>query len=262
MIRDREKFDRFLTASVVLHVGLFGVVLFSPSFFAMDAGSWGSETATGDGIGVQIVGSVSGIPLPPPPVVQPDAAANPSPGFYNTEPAAPPPPPEDAEPVPETTAPVRTTPPPRPERPAPARPSADEAPPPPDNAVPFGQGGRPALTYGQYQTGAGSAGVGFGDGAFGDRYAWYVQAMIRRISQNWLQSLVDSRVRTAPRVYLEFDIARNGSISNVAIKQSSGIPSLDRSAERAIRASNPLAALPGDFRGSSITVSFYFEYLR
>ena len=97
-----------------------------------------------------------------------------------------------------------------------------------------GQGGRPALAYGQFSTGAGAAGIGFGDATFGNRYGWYVDAMTRAISQNWLKSLVDSRVGRAPRVYLNFDIGRNGKISNLGVQQSSGIPSLDRSAQRAV----------------------------
>ena len=148
--------------------------------------------------------------------------------------------------------------------------STDEkknAPPPPEpevptNAVPFGQGGRPALAYGQFTTGAGPAGIGFGDGTFGNRYGWYVDSITRRISQNWLQSLVDQRVHAAPRVYLSFDIDRSGKISNITLMQPSGIPTLDRSAQRAILASNPLPPLPPDYRGSSVNVSFYFEYAR
>lgn len=262
MKRNADKFDRFVTMSVVFHFALLALLVFSPTLFPVQGGSWGTDTASGDAIGVSITGSMSGINLPAPAVVQPDAAANPSAGFYNTDKAAPPPPPEDAEPIPETTAPVKTTAPPKPARTPSRQPAPAEAPPAPDNAIPFGQGGRPALTYGQFQAGAGSLGVGFGDGAFGDRYGWYVQAITRRISQNWLQSLVDSGIRTAPRVYLSFVIGREGTVSGAEVKQSSGIPSLDRSALRAILASNPLPALPGDFRGSSITVSFYFEYVR
>src|SRR5262249_35723778 len=131
---------------------------------------------------------------------------------------------------------------------------------PPDNKIPYGEGGRPAMSYGQFSTGAGQAGIGFGDSAFGDRYSTYVNAITRAISNNWLKSLVDARVQRAPRVYLGFDIARDGTISNVEVKQSSGIPSLDRSALRAVMNSNRLPALPSDFRGSSVSVSFYFEY--
>ena len=102
--------------------------------------------------------------------------------------------------------------------------------------------------------------MGFGDATFGDRYSTYVNAMTRTISNNWLKQMVDSSVQRAPRVYVTFDIARDGTISNFAIKQSSGIPSLDRSAQRAITASSPLNPLPTDYRGGSVNVLFYFEY--
>ena len=118
------------------------------------------------------------------------------------------------------------------------------------------------MAYGQFATGAGQAGIGFSDGTFGEKYGYYVDAMTRRISQNWLQSLVDTRIQRAPRVYVSFEIARNGTIDQIQIKQGSGIPSLDRSAERAIHASNPLQPLPSDYRGSSVSVTFYFEYSR
>jgi len=198
-------------------------------------------------------------------VVTEDVAANDSKGLYTSEEATPPPPEPDAIPVPETKAPVKVTP-PKP-KPRPVVPAKKSEPPPvepevPTNAVPFGQGGRPALAYGQFTTGAGPAGIGFGDGTFGNRYGWYVDAITRRISQNWLQSLVEQRIRSAPRVYLSFDIDRTGKISNMELKQPSGIPSLDRSAQRAIQVSNPLPPLPADYRGSSINVSFYFEYAR
>lgn len=265
MRTDGEKFDRWLVMSAVFHVVVFTLVAFSPTLFPMrgDA-SWGSNTGGAGGINVKIVGTVSGVSLPSPEVVTEGAAANDSQGFYKTEDAVPPPPDNDAEPIPETKAPVRVTPPPPKPRRAvtPPKSTAPVEPEVPANAVPFGQGGRPALTYGQFTTGAGPAGIGFGDGTFGNRYGWYVDAITRRISQNWLQSLVDNRIRTAPRVYLSFDIERNGTISNMEIKQASGIPSLDRSAQRAILASNPLPALPGDYRGGTVNVSFYFEYAR
>jgi len=118
------------------------------------------------------------------------------------------------------------------------------------------------MSYGQFSTGAGEAGIGFGDAGFGDRYSTYVNAITRAISNNWLKSMVDSRIQKAPRVYVTFDIEKDGTISGFGVQQSSGIPSLDRSAERAVRASSPLPPLPGDYRGSKVNVIFYFEYSR
>jgi periplasmic protein TonB len=258
----QERLDRWLIASVFFHAALFTLAIFSPSLFPSFGSNWGSPTGGAGGINVKIVGSVSGVPLPTPEVVEEKAAANESPGFYKTEEAPPPPPPDKAELIPETKAPVKTTPPPKPPKPAASSKKTTAPAPPPSNAIPYGQGGRPALAYGQFSTGAGAAGIGFGDSTFGDRYGWYVDAITRAISQNWLKSLIDTRMAKAPRVYLSFDIARNGKVGNVAVAQSSGIPSLDRSAQRAVLASDPLPSLPPDYRGGSINVNFYFEYSR
>ena len=257
-----EKFDRSIVASVFLHGALFTLVIFSPKLFPAFQVNWGSPNGGSGGMNVKIVGSVSGVPLPTPEVTQEKAPANESPGFYKTEEAPPPPPPDKAELIPETRAPVKTTPTPKPPKPA-AAPKAAPAPEaPPPNAIPYGQGGRPALAYGQFSTGAGSAGIGFGDSTFGNRYGWYVDAVTRAISQNWLKSLVDARMNKAPRVYLSFEIAHNGKISNLGVQQSSGNPSLDRSAQRAVLASDPLPPLPPDYRGGDVKVIFYFEYSR
>jgi protein TonB len=249
--------------SLQAHGGLYVLLLPSPSMFPVRTENWGSGGNTG-GIDVKIVGSVAGINLPAPEVVTKNVPANDSAGLYKSEEAPPPPPPSENTvliPDPEVAVRKPPPPPPKPVPPATGKPAAvpDSA---PANAVPFGQGGKPDLAYGQFATGVGSAGVGFDDGAFGERYGYYVDVMTRRISENWLRSLVDNRVQRAPRVYLSFVIGRDGKISDIVVVQPSGISSLDRSAERAIRASDPLPSLPTDYRGSSVQVKFYFEYSR
>jgi len=86
--------------------------------------------------------------------------------------------------------------------------------------------------------------------------------MRNRISANWLQTMVSPNILSAPRVYLTFVILRDGTITDVQITQSSGIPEVDRSALRAVLASNPLGALPPDYSGNSVSVQFYFEFHR
>ncbi len=254
--------------SLGLHV-LFAIALFMlPGVFpAYGIAGWGSEEGGGEGVRVEIVSSISGIPLPAPAVVNETAAANESAGFFESE-IAPAPeetaatevPAPEAEPVPETLAPVETTPAPIPPTPAPRE--APDPPAIPDNAVPFGEGGRPAISYGQFAAGDGTGAIAVGDGAFGERYGSYVETITRRVSENWIQSMIAGNVRQAPRIYVSFDILRDGTIINEQIEESSGIPSLDRSAMRAIFASNPLAPLPRDFRGRSVNVRFWFEYNR
>lgn len=130
------------------------------------------------------------------------------------------------------------------------------------NAVPFGQGGRPSMTTGQFTNAAGQGDISFGNGNFGERYGWYVNAVRTRISSNWLLSTISPNILTAPRIYMAFDIMRDGSIVNVQITQSSGIPEVDRSALRAVLASNPLGPLPPDYPGGKVTVDFYFDFHR
>lgn len=255
----REKFSCWVVLSTLLHGALFSMVLFMGWLFPLYGDpQWGSSTGADGGVNVQIVTSISGIPLPAPEVVQENTVANESKGFYQTEPQPEPSEPEKAELIPDPKASVRAA----PRREAARAAKSQEPEPQPPNAVPFGQGGRPAINYGEFSTGAGSGGIGFGDGAFGDRYGWYVRAITQRISQNWLRSLGDAQAARAPRIYLYFEILRDGTIGQVELRQSSGIPSLDRLALRALYASNPLPELPRDFSGNRVTVSFWFEYSR
>ena len=263
---ESDKFGRWIGMSLVLHLGLFSVVVIWPSLLTLRGESkWGSNSGGADGIQVRIAAGIAGIPLPSPEVVKENAVANESKGLYTPEPEPAPkvkPKPEEkkvdeaaAIPIPDKTVKSRPDP-----KPAPAAKAPDT--PAPANAVPYGQGGRPAMAYGQFATGVGDAGIKFGDGAFGDSYGWYVAAVQRSLSNNWLQALVNTNLKTAPRVYVSFTIGRDGTISELKIDQPSGIPSLDASAQRAVLRSNPLQPLPPQYRGSNVAVSVYFEYIR
>src|SRR4051812_12141603 len=140
MTFERERFDRFVVASMFLHGALLAFIVLSPKLFPSFGTNWGSTTGGSGGIQVKVVGSVSGVPLPTPEVVQENAPANESPGLYKTEPAPPAPPDKTAELIPDNKASVKPPPkaPPKP----PAAKSAVAAPPTPSNAIPYGQGGR------------------------------------------------------------------------------------------------------------------------
>jgi TonB family protein len=53
-------------------------------------------------------------------------------------------------------------------------------------------------------------------------------------------------------------VARDGSIHNARITESSGNRSWDNAGLRAIIASNPLPSLPNDFSGGSVEVTWDF----
>ena len=111
----------------------------------------------------------------------------------------------------------------------------------------------------------GSGGVGItgpGGGDFGSRYAWYVDKVRRIISENWFKYEVGPNTAGAARVYLTFEITRDGRPTNVQIEQSSHVPSLDYSAVNALKRIDSFGALPADYRGGSVMVEFYFDLNR
>jgi periplasmic protein TonB len=248
--------------------GVFHVALFAAMAFLLTPtpheGGWGGP---GGSISVGIVGSVPAavpaIPLPQPDTVTENRVVDESKGLYKSEPE-PKPKVEDATPLPkfEKNKPPKYI----------SKPSKllENKTPPPQNAVPYGGGGTPAVPYsaattftlGSGSTQAGMAATGVGGGNFGQKYSWYVEAVQRRVSSNWLQATVDPGIRAAPRADITFEIMRDGTVSNIQIVQSSGNASVDTSAVRAIRASSPLQGLPGNYSGGYVSVDFYFDFRR
>jgi protein TonB len=102
---------------------------------------------------------------------------------------------------------------------------------------------------------------GQGGGDFASRYGWYIDAVRRRISQNWLQTTIDPAVRGARTAHcvMTFTINRDGSVKNIQVSQSSGNYSMDTSAQRAVLSSSPMPGLPNDYAGSYVNVTFDFD---
>ena len=245
-------------ASIIFHVLLtlfaVGYVLWGQRL----GKGWGQSFNKGSAIHVNAVASLPGVPLPMPKITTPNTVKVEQPGLYKNEPVPKPPPDLMAQKIPKFKEAVKT----RPKKVLKNPRIEKEKIEPPPNAVPYGQGGNPTMSYSSVTTSSGEAGIAVGQQDFGDRYAWYVQAVRNRVSSNWLLSTISPSLLNAPRVYVDFDINRDGSVSNVHIAQSSGIPEVDRSALRAVLASSPLAPLPADYSGSKVSVQFYFDLKR
>jgi periplasmic protein TonB len=139
--------------------------------------------------------------------------------------------------------------------PTPARPPRPE--PTPETAVPYGEGGPVSGPYGAFTAPNTQGGFSFQNADFGSRFANYVRLVNQTVSRNWYKPDV-----AAPRrAYIQFDIMRDGTPTNVRIEQSSGVPSLDQLAMRAVQRSE-FPALPGDYSGSKVSVEFWFDYQR
>lgn len=254
---DPQSLKKPLFLSLVFHGALFGTMLVS-TIYSQRGETWGGA---GGAVSVGLVAKLPAIPLPEPQTVTASRTVDTTKGLYKSEPPPKPQPKEDldSEKIPEFTK----------EKPRhlinpPSRILEDNTPPPP-NAIPYGQGGAPALPYSQFTVGSASQGgvaISGPGGDFAGRFPAYVQGVTNRISSNWLQSTVDPSVRFAPRAVFTFTILRDGTITNIQMTQSSNNRSVDDSALRAIQSSSPAAPLPSGYSGSNVNVEFYFEFHR
>jgi protein TonB len=248
----REDLKQPLVLSRVAHGILLVIALFSLPFSHGRGEHWGS--GGGGAIQVSAVRNLPGVPLPRPAVVTESRAASESKSLYKAEPKPGPKVEEKGKEIPRFGE--------EPKREAPRQRARREEPQPlPPGAIPTpsGEGGPAALPYTSFQTGGGEGGMAFGSGgAFGGRFPWYVESVQRRISSNWLLS----GVRWAPRVEISFEILRNGTVVNIQMTRSSGVPSVDRSAIRAIQDSSPLDRLPSEYSGDKVFVEFWFDFRR
>ena len=245
---------RPLAWSFGLHVAFaVFVVLYAVLINGTRGTAWGSGGG-GDAMGATLVNAV---PLPANPAETTNVLATESKGLSKSQPTVQEKEPE-AIPIPDKNT--------KKVKPAPVR-SATQRKPEPEqpesNQIPYGEGGP---VSGPYTMTAGAAKGGFGftgsGGDFGSRYAWYVQAVQRKVSESWLKYEVDPRITEASRAYLTFDISRDGHVSNVQIEQPSNVPSLNQSAMRALQRIDTFGPLPAEYSGSKVSVEFWFDYKR
>lgn len=247
--------------SLILHSLLFGSLAVS-TMVSHRGDLWGGPGG-GGAVSVKLVGGLTGVPLPRPESVTTNRVVDESKGLYKSEPKPKPKEvPPDTKPIPQFT---KEKPPKYVTRPSK---TLEDTTPPPQNAVPYGQGGSPAVPYTQFGMGASGstpAGMQFGGpggGDFSGRFSWYVTAVQGRVAGNWLWSTIDPSLPWAPRAVVSFDILRTGAVANVQILQSSGNASVDSSAIRAIQSSNPMQPLPNEYSGNKVSVEFWFDFRR
>ena len=254
---EHDRWVHNLAWSAALHVAIAGSII-TYAFIAPkgDGGSWGAGGG-GDAMGVSLVSTV---PLPANPAPAENVLANESKGLAKSQPQPQEEKVADAIPIPEQESKKKPKPTISASQRKPAPQPVEQA----DNVVPFGQGGPVSGPYGAFSAGGAKGGFGFtgGGGDFGTRYAWYVRVVQQKVSENWLKYEVDPRINDAQRVYVTFDIGRDGRPQNVQVEQSSGVPSLDQSAVRALQRIDTFGPLPPDYSGNKVSVEFWFDYKR
>ena len=249
IFEERDRWTGAIVVSTGLHVLLFGGALIAGYLTSPRGTSWGGSES-GSAIPANLV---SAVPLPQPQQPTQNIVATESKGITQSVPEKVP---EEANavPIPEKEVkrpPKKTAVTQAPQNPRPVTP-------PQDNVVPYGQGGPISGPYGAFKATNVKGGFSFQSGDFGSRYGWYVQVVNNKVSNNWYTVDVGQGA-LGHRVYILFDIERDGSPSNVRIEQSSGIPALDQSAVRAVQRIDTFGPPPS---GNKVSVEFWFDYQR
>lgn len=205
----------------------------------------------------------------------------PAPETETPSPQAEPPPPEPVRPEPEpepTTRPPEKQPeekepekrvppvkeeevrrPPRAEpRPETAPPASAGTPPPSSPGAGGGAGtGGDGRGTGGLGIEGGSGTAGFDDAAF--RYAYYRVRMRNILRSQWSKPIYPPGPKQVYRSTVHFVIARDGTILDLELVESSGYRQLDLSALRAVRDTRRMPPLPLQYDRDRVGVTFIFE---
>ncbi len=248
---EREQWKRPLFLSAGFHLFLTGSILLTGYLLApRNTTNWGQNT--GDAVNATLI-SASALPIPHVDESK-NIVANDSKGVTETKPQPKPAETEDGVSIPNKDVKVK----PKPQTKVTATVARPHpVPTPEDTAVPYGEKGPVSGPYGSFSAPHTEGGFSFQDASFGSRFAYYVQRVNQTVSRNWFKPDVEN----AHRVYIIFDIMKDGSPTNVRIEQSSGVPSLDQLAMRAVQRSD-FGPLPPEYPGSKVSVEFWFDYTK
>ena len=84
----------------------------------------------------------------------------------------------------------------------------------------------------------------------------YMRELQKRIKMNW----DPPKGNESKRVVLLFKIAKDGRLLSCRVSKSSGLPSADQAALKAVELTAPFRPLPADFKGQNIDIQFTFDY--
>lgn len=128
---------------------------------------------------------------------------------------------------------------------------------------PSSSGGSGTLSRGSSGGGTGNVGnPGGGGGAPGidalrePDFGPYMRELQRRIKLNW----DPPKGNESKTVVLLFKIAKDGRLLSCRVNRSSGLPTADQAALKAVELTAPFRPLPADFKGQSIDIQFTFDY--
>jgi len=235
-----------------LHGAVAALIVGWAFLFHHRTSNWGEDASNAGAIQATMVSS---IPLPPTQRtldtgVLTSEAPSPAP-VTSKEKTEPPPSPNEVA-IPEKIKPPKVA-----DKPTPAPPKhVQPITPSPTKAV-TGETAGIRIAQSTLETKNGTSSVSIQDRSFGERYAYYVNIVNAKVSQNWYKSEADPIASMDKSTTILFDIDREGVPSNARVETRSGSPSLDQSALRAVQRVDGFGPLP---QGNQITVEFTFHF--
>ena len=235
-----------------MHGLIAAAVVASALLFHHRTSNWGENASNAGAIQATMVSS---IPLPPTQrtldtgVLTSEA---PSPAPVTAKEKTEPPPSPNEVAIPEKIKPPKVA-----DKSTPAPPKhVQPVTPPPTKAV-TGETAGIRIAQSTLELKNGTSSVSIQDRSFGERYAYYVNIVNNKVSQNWYKSEADPIASMDKSTTILFDIDHDGVPSNVRVETRSGSPSLDLSAQRAVQRVDGFGPLPS---GNRITVEFTFHF--
>ncbi len=89
------------------------------------------------------------------------------------------------------------------------------------------------------------------------KYSYYTNTIVKKISKYWQWS----KTLSAYRAVVYFRIAKDGTVYDVNVKETSGDMTFDQNAIRAVQLASPFAPLPDSYDEDYLGVYFEFKFL-
>jgi len=88
----------------------------------------------------------------------------------------------------------------------------------------------------------------------------YLRVVLSEVHTNWYKSIPQEDRTLSDNVVIQFEILKNGKVSNIKLTEPSGVADLDRAAWRAVSVASPFPPLPSEFGGPSLRLRCRFLF--
>jgi TonB family protein len=90
-------------------------------------------------------------------------------------------------------------------------------------------------------------------------FAWYRGSVTAALRSRWIRPVLEDTEDTIAAT-VAFEVRRDGTVQDVRVEVSSGVPAMDRSVLRAVIEASPLPPLPSSWREPTLPARFEFRW--